>query len=240
MKRRKKTIKETDLYEPLKQFLENSGYSVHAEVHNCDVTAVKDGEVIIIELKTAFSLKLVYQALNRQQIGDAVYVALPRPDSSLRRSPWKDMFRLLKRLEIGLILLDMQDKSVPVEILFHPVQSHKRKSKKKKRALLKEIAGRSVNYNKGGSTKSKLMTAYRENSLFIAVALDHFGPLSPKQLRALGTGFKTQSILYNNFYDWFMKIDKGIYDISPKGKSGIKKYAQLAKLYRRKLKSPRK
>ena len=34
-------MKETDLYLPLKKFLEKQDYEVKAEVENCDVVAVK-------------------------------------------------------------------------------------------------------------------------------------------------------------------------------------------------------
>ena len=52
-------FKETDLYEPIRAFLEEEGYQVQAEVKNCDIAAVKDGQLVIVELKKAFSLKLV-------------------------------------------------------------------------------------------------------------------------------------------------------------------------------------
>jgi len=42
---------ETDLFPPIKKHLEASGYTVRAEVRDCDITAFKDDELIIIELK---------------------------------------------------------------------------------------------------------------------------------------------------------------------------------------------
>ena len=52
-------FKETDLYEPIRAFLEEKGYQVQAEVKDCDIAAVKDGQLLIVELKKAFNLKLV-------------------------------------------------------------------------------------------------------------------------------------------------------------------------------------
>ena len=59
------TFRETDLYEPVRRFLEEEGYTVQAEVKGCDVAAVKNGHLVIVELKKAFNLRLVYQARSR-------------------------------------------------------------------------------------------------------------------------------------------------------------------------------
>ena len=45
------TFRETDLYEPVRRFLEEEGYTVQAEVKGCDVAAVKNGHLVIVELK---------------------------------------------------------------------------------------------------------------------------------------------------------------------------------------------
>ena len=78
---------ETDLYAPVKAWLEARGFEVKAEVGAADVVAVKDGEEpVIIELKTSFSLVLLQQAVARQAVTDAVYVAVPRWKG---RAGWK-------------------------------------------------------------------------------------------------------------------------------------------------------
>ena len=46
------------------------------EVTDCDVIAVRPGEdLVVVELKTNFSLQLVFQAVRRQALTDTVYVA---------------------------------------------------------------------------------------------------------------------------------------------------------------------
>ena len=65
-------FKETDLYEPIRAFLEEEGYQVQAEVKHCDIVAEKDGRLVVVELKRAFGLKLVYQGLERQSLTDEV------------------------------------------------------------------------------------------------------------------------------------------------------------------------
>ena len=48
--------KETDLYQPVKSFLEKAGYSVKAEVKSCDLVAMNNNEIINVELKLSFNL----------------------------------------------------------------------------------------------------------------------------------------------------------------------------------------
>ncbi|MEM9851917.1 MAG: hypothetical protein AAF761_07950, partial [Pseudomonadota bacterium] len=75
---------ETALYAPVKAYLEAQGYTVKGEVASCDVVACRGAEPpVIVELKTALSLKLLMQGVDRQAITDAVYLAVP--DSAGRR-----------------------------------------------------------------------------------------------------------------------------------------------------------
>ncbi len=55
-------IRETDLYPPVKAFLQAQGYEVKAEIAEADVVGVRGDEPpVIVELKTGFSLSLVHQ-----------------------------------------------------------------------------------------------------------------------------------------------------------------------------------
>jgi hypothetical protein len=233
----KRERRECDLAGPIQDHLEANGYTVRSEVRGCDITALKDDELIVIELKKGFSTDLLIQATDRQKIADSVYVALPAEGDMAKRDRyakrWRGIEHLLKRLEIGLIVVtfpDDADAPPVVEIVLHPVDPPKpRRSPKVRRALLREIAGRSANYNVGGSTGRKLVTAYREQAIFIACCLERFGPLTPAKLRAMGASAKTQSILLRNVYDWFDKVDRGIYHLRPRGRDEIAAdYAALA------------
>ena len=74
-----KRIQESDLYPPVKALLEGQGYEVKGEIGAADVVACRDAEeVVVVELKTGFSLSLFHQAIERQAVTDAVYVAVPR------------------------------------------------------------------------------------------------------------------------------------------------------------------
>lgn len=58
-----------------------------------------------------------------------------------------------------------------------------------------------------------------------------YGQLSPRKLRELGTGEKTQSILSKNFYGWFEKVEKGIYKLSDRGHEVFGRYPELSSYY---------
>ncbi len=229
-------LTETDLYPPVRDFLVRNGYTVHGEVHDCDVTAVKGEELIVIELKLRLNIELLAQAVERQRITESVYVAVPRTEMNRWQSRWTRIKHLLRRLETGLILVSPDPSSPFIEILFHPLPAQRRKTKKLGRAILQEIQARSVDVNLGGSSRSPIMTAYKENALQIAVCLAVSGPLTPKDLRAMGTGSKTTSILYNNFFNWFERVDRGVYDLSLKGRDALIKYPEIVDCHRQRLK----
>lgn len=227
-------IKETDLYKPIYNYFTELGYKVNSEVRSIDVTAVKDDELIIIELKKNINMKLLIQGTKGQRMTDKVYIAIERPNNIMSKQ-LKDKLYLIRRLELGLIYVSFSGKSPLVQIVYHPKPFDRKKSmslsSKKKKSLIKEIEGRCKDFNIGGSNKTKLMTAYKENSIYIACCLEKYGNLSPKELRKLGTGDKTTSILYNNFHEYFTKVARGIYGISDKGIDAINTYKDMADYY---------
>lgn len=230
-------ILETQLYQPIHDFFAQLGYEVHGEVKDCDLTASKDDELIIIELKRSLNLDLLVQAVKRQRLTSEVYIAIPKPNYSQYLRKWKDLCLLVRRLELGLITVSFKPLTPQVEILIFPAPFNRQKSmqaaKRRVKSLKMEIEGRHGNFNLGGSNGKKLMTSYKENAIHIACCLKKYGPLAPKKLRALGTGKKTLSILYNNYYGWFERVDRGIYQLSNQGATELKAFPELVAFYQR-------
>lgn len=228
----KRIRSESELYPPLKAFLEARGYVVRAEVRGCDVTATKSDELIVIELKRAFNASLLAQAVQRQRVTESVYVAVPRPKGGGWTRQWRGFKRLLQRLEVGLIFIAPRSRVRAVEIVLHPAPHTRRKRAQTRRALLEEIAGRSGDYNVGGSTRRKLVTAYRENALRIAYVLSvHGGSMTTRALRAAGTCPKTTAILYDNVYGWYRRAGFGIYELTESGRAALVEYAELVRTF---------
>lgn len=235
MKGNETKLYEVDLYEPIKNYFTEQGYDVYGEVNDCDVVAVKEEELIIVELKLRLNLDLVMQATKRQRLTEQVYVAIPRPTYSLRSQKWRDICYLMRRLEVGLLVVSLQTGEEQVKVIHHPtpfdrVKSMQR-SKKRRNSLLSEIEGRTGDFNIGGSSKIKIMTAYKETCIHIACCLIHHGPLSAKSLREIGTGEKTSRILIKNYEEWFDRIERGVYAISEKGKSELQDYPEFVEHY---------
>lgn len=235
MKNKPEKLYEVDLYKPIQNHFRQQGYEVYGEVNDCDITAVKGNELIVIELKLSLNVELLVQATKRQRLADLVYIAVPKPKYNLYSKKWKDICHLIRRLELGLIIVSFEKGAPQMEIKVSPAAFDRKKSmqqsKKKRERLLKEIEGRHGDYNVGGSSKTKIMTAYKENCIHIACLLQRFGPSSPKALRKMGAGDKTLLILNKNYYGWFERVQRGVYIISGKGTSELKSYPQLVAYY---------
>lgn len=226
---------ESDLFEPVKRMFEGLGFAVNAEVKDCDVTAIDGDRLVIIELKKNLSVTLLAQGLKRQRCGADVYVAVPKPKNY---SPKKlrDVFSVLKKLELGLILVTVRGEYSFAEIIFEPKEYRKpQKNTKKRNEILKEIDGRTVDVNVGGVTGKKIATAYTEKCINIACILDKYGPLSPKEIRARGGDEKCRNIMVSNVFGWFEKLGKALYGITNNGRLGLMEYPELEKYYTEKL-----
>jgi hypothetical protein len=204
---------ETDLYAPVKHFLEKQGYTVKAEVKSCDVVAVRGDEPpVIVELKTALTLQLIYQAMDRLMISETVYIAIARP----KRSVSVNALRLCRRLGIGLLIIA---KSGNLEAAADPLPYQPRLNIKRRGVLLKEFAARKGDPNIGGSTRTPIMTAYRQDAIKCATHLQSAGPASPKSIKQATGVDRAANILRDDVYGWFRKESRGIYFLSDIGKN---------------------
>ena len=100
-------LKETDLYPPVKAWLEGQGYEVKGEIGAADVVATKAGvEPLIVELKRAFSLALLHQGVARLAVTDSVFLCVERPRN------WKALqanIKLCRRLGLGVMTVRAKD-----------------------------------------------------------------------------------------------------------------------------------
>ncbi len=212
---------ETDLYAPVKAWLEGLGCEVKSEVAGADVVALgpesdAGADPVIVELKTGFSLALLQQAVARQAISDQVYVAVPRWAGKAGWRAFKGNIGLCRRLGLGVLSVRLKDGFVQVHC--DPAPFVPRKSKVKSARLLGEFARRDGDPNTGG-TRGKLITAYRQDAEKLAAHLAAHGPMKGAELaRATGVE-KATTMMAANHYGWFMRVARGIYDLTETGRS---------------------
>ncbi len=212
------TIQETELYAPVKTFLEGQGYEVKAEVCDADVVAMrKDEPPVIVELKTGFSLTLLHQAIARQTVTDDVYVAVPEGSGRAFQQNIKNNLALCRRLGLGLLTVRLRDGFINARL--DPAPFTPRKSAPRRRRLLKEFARREGDPNTGGSTRTQLMTAYRQDAMKCLKFLREHGPTKAATVAVAVDVPNARRIMHDDHYGWFERADRGIYQATPKGNS---------------------
>lgn len=210
-------ISETDLYDPVKSWLETLGYDVKAEIGAADVVALRDGAPpLIVELKTGFSLTLLQQAVARQAVTDTVYVAVPRWSGKAGWRAFKGNIGLCKRLGLGVLSVRLSDGVVQVHC--DPKPFLPRKSKRKRAALLSEFARRDGDPNAGG-TKGKIVTAYRQDAERLVAFLAAHGPSSGARAKSDTGVIHATRIMADNHYGWFQRVARGVYDLTDAGRA---------------------
>ncbi len=220
-------MRESDLYQPVKTFLEGQGYAVKGEIGACDLVAQREQEdPLVVELKTSFTLALVLQGIQRQRLTDAVYLAVPPlPD---RKTPKRrrDVLALCRRLGLGLMTVE-PGPTPSVEVIVDPAPYKPRKAKERLGRLLGEFQHRVGDPVAGGSaSRAGRMTAYRQGALRIARHLGKEGPAKASFVADATGVLKAREILYRDVYGWFDRIERGIYALSPKGRAALGTYAE--------------
>ncbi len=210
-------MRETELYPPIKAFLEGQGWEVKAEIGAVDVMACREGDPpLIVELKVSFSLSLVHQAIARQMVTELVYIAVPRKAGKPFQSTLKNMKMLCRRLGIGLLTVRMTDGLVEAQC--DPAPFQPRKIKVKKARLLREFSRRTGDPNVGGAARDGVMvTAYRQDAQACAVYLFEHGAAKGAEIaKATGVTVATK-LMRDNHYGWFEPIDRGVYGLTEVG-----------------------
>jgi len=217
---------ETDLYASVKTMFEQLGYIVRGEVGGIDCLAVKDSVMIAIELKTSVSLKLIYQAVERQKVCESVYIAVPKDALKAHGKSKKQLIALLRRLEIGLIEVSGQGAVVVFDAVPYDMKRVKSSAKRIRTRIKGEFLNRKNDVNIGGS-RGKIMTRYKEKLVLIASLIEENKTSTIAEIKKM-TGFHDVSNIFRkNYYKWFERVKRGTYALTGKG---IEEYKSLRTL----------
>lgn len=220
-------ITEVELYPPVKSFLERQGYVVRSEVRGCDLVARRSNEEpVIVELKLRFTLSLLLQGIDRLALSPRVYLAVPRPRARTRgvRPDAKQVRKLCRRVGLGLMVIGSRGS---VEVIEDPVPYQPRQSKRQSALLLGEFERRRGDFNIGGSHRTPIVTAYRQDALRCIHALAETGPMRLAELRALSGVAAAGPILQRNVYGWFDRVERGTYGLTVAGEQALSRFAQV-------------
>ncbi|ARQ59362.1 UNVERIFIED_ORG: hypothetical protein GGE64_002020 [Rhizobium etli] len=214
---------ETSLYLPVKAFLEAAGYVVKGEVGGCDLVGLSDSEppvVVVCELKLSFNLELLLQVVDRASMSDEVWIAARVSAKGRGRETDRRYRDLCRRLGIGM--LGVSDGG-EVSIIVSSVSPMPRTNPKRRSRLVREHQRRRGDPAVGGGSRAPIMTAYRQQALLCASALEQ-GLQRPREMKALAAN--AGSILRDNVYGWFERIEKGIYTLTPAGQAALLRWPQ--------------
>ncbi len=214
---------ETALYDPVKRYLENLGYSVKGEIGGCDLVALSAGDpplVVIGELKVSFNLELVLQAVDRAAACDEVWLAAKISKRGKGRESDARYRNLCRRLGFGM--LGVTDAGT-VEVLVAPATVAPRRNPKKRSRLVSEHQRRRGDPARGGSTRVPIMTAYRQQALACAFALRQ-GPARVRDLKPVIPD--AGKILLDNYYGWFDRAERGVYILTTTGREALVRWPE--------------
>jgi hypothetical protein len=218
-------VKESDLYLPLKRFLETQSYEVKGEIHDCDVVAIRGREApVVVELKRSLNLDVVLQAVERLSLTPKVYIAVPKQchAMSTRR---RHVIKLLRMLGLGLVVIDAQKERSSVEVRLDPGEYRPRRSKPRQERLLGEFTRRVGDPNLGGADRRRgIMTVYRQRAIAIARLLQEGPPAKASHVAATLCDPKARDILYRDVYGWFERVSLGKYALTPRGQQEIQRW----------------
>ncbi len=210
---------ETELYPPIKAFLEAQGFAVKGEVGAADVMALRgDEDPLLVELKSGFSLTLLQQAVARQTVSDCVYVAVPRWTGKAGYRAFKGNLGLCKRLGLGVFTVRMADGLV--ELHHEPRPFQPRKNARRRASLIAEFKAREGDPNLGGAPATAgRMTAYRQDAQRCADYLAQAGHASGAEIKSEAGVARATAIMAANHYGWFVRQKRGVYALTEAGQA---------------------
>ena len=213
---------ETDLYRPIKAYLQELGLEAKGEVRGCDLVALSDASpelIVICEMKQSFTLELVLQAVDRASVCDEVWLAVRASKRGRGRENDARVKKLCRFLGFGLLIVNASGR---VDVVVEPTQWKPRRDGKRRSRIVEEHRRRKGDPIVGGSTRMPQMTAYRQQALVVANAIAS-KPSRPRDLRILAPD--AAKILRGNVYGWFERIERGLYGLTASGHASLVTWA---------------
>jgi hypothetical protein len=222
-------MREEDLFEPVRSWLEGQEYSVSSEVRDCDIVARhrnRPEDIIIVELKTRMSLNLVNQGVRRKELTESVYLAVPLHGSKGRLKNAAATLQTLRRLELGLLYVRFLRGGTRVEPVLHPREHTPRRRPGRRTAIIREIDHRYAELDRAGQPAGTVrFSAYRQRALLTAAILSEEGESSPRGIRDRGGPDECGRIMSANHYGWFDRVRRGQYRLSEAGIQAVTTFA---------------
>lgn len=217
---------EVALYRPVKRFLESLGFAVKGEIGGCDLVGVRDSDKVLVigELKLRFNLELVLQGVDRTTACDEVWLAIRVGAGKQRREADGRVRKLCRMLGFGLLGVSTAGK---VDIIVPCSSWRPRRDPKRRSRLIEEHRRRQGDPASGGSNRSPIMTAYRQQALACAAAMAT-APARPRDLRPHVPD--APKILLQNVYGWFARVERGLYALTEEGHAALRRWPADASL----------
>ncbi|MEO1639425.1 MAG: DUF2161 family putative PD-(D/E)XK-type phosphodiesterase [Pseudomonadota bacterium] len=214
--------KETDLYPPIKAYLEGQGYDVKGEVGAADIVARRGDDLLVVEMKLGFSLALFHQGIARLAVTDDVYLAVP---AGGKTKALRANVALARRAGLGVMTVRLRDGLV--EVLADPGPYAARQSKKKRARLLRAFERLQGDPNDGGATRHGIITGYRQDALRCARFLAVHGPSKGSKVKDWAEVPAATRIMADDHYGWFIRVERGVYDLTEAGRKGLADYGDV-------------
>ena len=217
-------VRETDLYPPIKAFLEGQGYTVKAEVGAADLVALRGAEEpVIVELKTRFSLALFHQGVERLALSDLVYLAVPRGAGRGFAKALTANTALCRRLGLGLLTVRLSDGFV--EAHCDPGPYRPRIAKAETPAAVARILapGGRPQYRWRGAGRAWSPPTGRTRCAAPRIWPKH-GPSRGRDVKDATGVDRATEIMRADHYGWFERVGLGTYALTPKGREGLAAY----------------
>jgi hypothetical protein len=215
--------RETALYRPVKRYLEELGFCVKGEICGCDLVALRGDAppiVVIGELKLSFNLELLLQGIDRTAACDEIWLAVRSSARGNGRERDPRVRKLCRLLGFGLLGVSSTGR---VDPLVEPGPWRPRRDAKRRSKLVQEHQRRRGDPVLGGSSKSPIMTAYRQEALACAAMLAN-GPGRPRDIKPVVPD--APKILLSNVYGWFVRVERGLYSLTDEGCAALVRWPQ--------------